>query len=252
MIRLARLFANPFLDEEVSFMELLNCATDTQQRLIANNPGSVYNGIINGLTVALATVDQCATDDIVKLGLRKGAKAAKGIFRDSLSRHIGKLHAKVTGHFGPGDPAITTIFAGGREIFGDCQDDDLRHHLEGVLANLTPHVPAMGATGTQALSDISGLISTWLALFAASESSTGAKTTTEKEKRAAKDNLAAKLHVALLTLALQQATEASALKKAVTSEQAETLAALYFRQDLLEDPGSPEDEEPAPPAPPTP
>lgn len=252
MIRLYRLFANPFLAEEVSFMELLNCATDTQQRLIANNPGAIFNDIINGITTALAIVDQCATDDIVKLGLRKSAKEAKGIFRKSLPEHIGGIHAKFTGHYGIKSPLITAVFPNGRELFARCPDDDLSHHLGGLITNLTPHIPAMGIVGTQAINDANGLLSTWLGLFAASESSTGAKTTTEKEKRAAKENLAAKLHVALLTIALDKAKEASTLKKAVTDAQAETLAKLYFRQDLLEDPGTPEDEEPAPPAPPTP
>jgi hypothetical protein len=111
------------------------------------------------------------------------------------------------------------------------------------VTNLTPHVAAMGNSGTQALSDISGLLSTWIGLHAASETSTGAKTATESEKRAAKENLAAKLHVALLTIALQEATEASALNKAVTTAQAETTAALYFREDLLKDPVTPEEEE---------
>jgi hypothetical protein len=123
--------------------------------------------------------------------------------------------------------------------------------LAGTVAtagdNLTPHVPAMGPVGAAALGDAGGLLSTWLGLFAASGSTTGAKTTTEKEKRDAKENLAAKLHVALLTIALQKATEASDLKRTVTDANSETTATLYFRPDLLVDPAAPpEDEPPAP------
>ena len=249
MIRLARLFMNPFLDEEISTIEIINGATDTHQRLIANNPGAVYNGIISGLTTSLVIMDQCATDDIVKLGLRKGAKQAKDTFRGSLGNHIGKIYGKVTGHFGPDAPEVTTIFANGRTIFNECADDAVSHHLNSLITNLTPHAAAMGAIGAVALGDAGGLLSTWTGLFAASESSTGAKTTTEKEKRAAKENLAARLHIALLTIALQQATESAGTQKAVTTDQAEALAALYFRQDLFVDLTEVVEEEVVPPPP---
>ena len=42
-------------------------------------------------------------------------------------------------------------------------------HLQALVAALTPLAAAMGAT---ALSDASGLLSTWIALYAASEAST--------------------------------------------------------------------------------
>jgi hypothetical protein len=243
MIRLFRLFLNPFTEEEVSFNELVACATDSLQRFVAQNPGAIYNTVITGLSTALATVGACASDDTVKLGLRKAAKQAKDTFREHLPGHLGKVYGKVIGHYGPQAPEVQQVFPSGREIFGKCPDDALDDHLTAVVNGLTPLLPAMGTAGTAAQGDAGGLLSTWLALYAASESSTGLKVETEAEKRAAKENLAAKLHVAFAAVLTVAVGEASAAGHALTLEQAQSVVALYFRQDLLEDPASPEEPE---------
>jgi len=250
MMRLFRIFQNPFILESVSFDELVAGTTDTLQRLIANNPGAVFNSLITSLTTALSQVALCATDDIVKLGLRKAAKQAKDTFRTVLPEQLGKIYSKVAGFYGIKAPQLNMVFPSGREIFHDCTDDALDEHLQAVINGLTPLAAEMGAVGAAALGDAGGLYSTWIGLYSASELSTGSKTATESEKRAARENLAAKLHVALLTLALHRATESSTANKAVTDAEAVDMAALYFRQDLFEDPDSPEEpEEPPPPSP---
>lgn len=243
MIRLYRIFQNPFLDPEISVNELGAGATDTQQRLIANNPGAAFNTLITGLTVALATVATCTTDDIVKLGLRKAAKQAKDTFREVLPKHLGKVHAKVAAHYGVDAPELNQAFPNGREIFHTCPDDQVSANLQAVINGITPLASAMGALGAAALGDASGLLSTWTALYAASESTTGAKTNTESEKRDAKNLLAAQMHLTLLTLALHFVAEAKAAGRSITDEEALEKAALYFRQDLFEDPSSPEEPE---------
>lgn len=256
MIRLARLLKNPFTRKGISFDELVACGTDTQHRFIANNPGGIYNAVINNLTVALVTVGNCATDDIVKLGLRKSAKSAKDSFRSVLPAQLGTLEAKVAGHYGYRSDQVKQLFPSGRDIFNTCADDAVDDHLSAVLTALNALAPAMGATGVDAQGLASSLLSNWIALYAASETSSGNKTTTEMEKRSARQNLAAKLHLALLAVATQAATLASSAGKAITDAEAEAALALYFRQDLLgELPAEEEeddDEEPAPAPGPTP
>lgn len=222
-------------------------ATDTQQRLIAKNPGAAFNTLITGLTVALATVGTCTTDDIVKLGLRKAAKQAKDAFREVLPKQLGKIHAKVVAHYGVDAPQVNTVFPSGREIFHTCPDDQVAPRLQAVINGLTPLAVAMGPLGASALGDAGGLLSTWTTLYAASESTTGAKTSTELEKRDAREVLAAQMQITLLELALNFAKEARAEGRSITDAEAQAKAALYFRQDLLEDPETPE--EPAPPVP---
>lgn len=78
----------------------------------------------------------------------------------------------------------------------------------------------------------------WTAILAASDSSTGAKTTTEQGKRLARENLQLVLFLNLLKLAEMFPREPDRLS-------------LYMQQHLLEIPTSADDEEP-PPAPPTP
>ena len=78
-----------------------------------------------------------------------------------------------------------------------------------------------------ALGDAGGLLSTWLAVYAASESSSASKAATESEKRAARKALEQKLFLNLLFLA------------SLFPGQPEKTA-LYTRQSLLRNPDSPE------------
>ena len=76
-----------------------------------------------------------------------------------------------------------------------------------------------------------------MAVYTASETASGAKTTTEEGKKMARENLQIMLFLTLLKLA------------EMFPRQPEKLP-LYMQQSLLETPSSGDD--PAPPAPPTP
>ena len=79
-----------------------------------------------------------------------------------------------------------------------------------------------------------GLLSSWIAVYNASETSTAAKTTTQEGKKVARENLQLELFFNLLEIA-----------KAFP-RQPEKLA-LYMTQSLLEDPAAPEPEPPPTP-----
>jgi len=112
-------------------------------------------------------------------------------------------------------------------------------HLQTLLTVVTAHaadlVPAIVTLATTLKAD-------WVAIHSASESSTGAKTTTEEGKRLARENLQLILFLNLLKLA------------EMFPRQPDKLS-LYMQQHLLEIPASAagEEEPPAPtPTPPTP
>jgi len=237
MIKLRRLFEVHFRDPEISLNELVAYATDSHQRTIANNPGAAFNAIITATTTALATLGNCTTDDITRLALRKAAKQAKDTFRDALPGNIAKIHGRVVGQYGDPSPQVTQCFPNGRTIFNKCVDDAVDNHLQALINGLTPLAPVMGP---ETLADAGGLLSTWLGLYAASESTTGAKTTTQAEKAAARAALERQLSINALTIALH------------FLDQPE-MADVYFQQHLLEDhPAGEEEEEPPPPPPPGP
>ena len=232
MRELARFFDNPFDDPNVSLDELLAFSTDNLQRMIANNPGAALNTRITATTSALNTVSACSTDDTVKLGLRK---AAKQIFRDALPGNIGKIHGTVTGVYGPGAPEMLAIFPEGRTIFTKATDDALGNNLMQLLTALTVKQAQVGAA---VVADAGGLLSTWTALYAASELSTGGKTTTQAGKANARLNLQLQLFLNLTAL------------MAMFPRLPEKCP-LYMQQSLLEDhPVAPEP--PVPPVPPGP
>jgi hypothetical protein len=231
MISLHRFFINPFDDEEISLDELLAFSTDHLQRMIANNPGAIFAARIVATTASLGVVESCTTDNMIKLSLRKAAKTGKKQFRAALPANMQSVYGMVLAHFAQNSPQMDQIFNEGRSIFTTCADDKLKMHLETTLAGVTAHVAVLGAP---LVADVTGLLTTWNALYAASEASTGAATTTQEGKLAARMGLQLDLYLNLATLMLN------------FPRQPEKLP-LYMRQDLLENhpaglplPGEPE------------
>lgn len=229
MIQLSRYFRIPFSDPAISLNELIAFATDNLQRLIANNPGAVFNNLINGTTTALATLSTCSTDDQTKLAIRKAAKLAKDTFRKALLENIRPVYGALLNKFNDPSPQMTTCFPLGRSIFQTETDDTLRNRLETLVNGLATLIPVMGS---EAHGIASSLLSTWIGLYSASETASGTKTATQLEKNTARAILEKQLTINLLAVAQQHVGN-------------EAMADTYFQQHLLEDPAAPED--PAPP-----
>ncbi len=209
----------PFDDPNIALDELIAFSTDHRQRFVANNPGALWNARITATTVALTAVENCATDDLTKLGLRKAAKAVKNTFREVLPEKVAMIHAVVVAKYGPNAPQLLECFPLGRTIFSQCTDDAVENHLQTMLNGVTAHQADLGPT---VVSDAGGLLSTWTAIWGGSETSGGTKTSTEAAKKTARENLQLELFKNLLTIALN------------FPRQPEKLP-LYMQQSLLED-----------------
>ena len=168
MIDLHRFLQNPFDDKKISLAELIAFSTDHLQRMIANNPGGELAARITATTSALQVVENCATDDQTKLGLRKARKMAKDGFRTALPEKVAKIIAAVAAKFGPNAPEVVECCPEGRTIFRTSPDDQLAMHLQLLLTALTAHQAAIGAGP---VTDAQGLLTSWNAVYAASETS---------------------------------------------------------------------------------
>jgi hypothetical protein len=230
MIDLHRFLEVPFDDRGVSFDELLAFTTDNLQRMVANSPGSLFHERINATTMRLAVVESCLTDDQSKLGLRRGKKAVKETFRRNLPKNVEKIWAVLVAEYGSEGAEVLECFPQGRKVFSSCPDDQVKTHLQTLVTGVTAQQAALG---DEVVDNTNGLLSSWITVFTASETSTGAKMTTEAGKRSARENLQLELFYNLLEIA-----------KAFP-RQPEKLD-LFMRQSLLEDQPV---EEPAPPAP---
>lgn len=219
MIDLHRFLEVPFDDRQVSMDELLAFTTDNLQRLVANNPGSLFNTRITATTTKLAVVESCLSNDQTKLGLRKGKKMVKETFRKNLLKHIEKIWAVLVSEYGSASAEVLECFPQGRRVFSSCTDDQVQTHLQTLSTGVTAHQAALGE---EVVGNAGGLLSSWIAVFSASESSSGAKMTTEAGKKLARENLQLELFYNLLEIA-----------KAFP-RQPEKLD-LFMRQSLLED-----------------
>lgn len=215
---LSRFFENPFDDHNLSTDEVLRFTSDHLQRMIANNPGAILNLRINATTTALTGFTQSLTSDEAKRGARKARKQTKDAFRTSLPTQMAKIYAAVVAKFGPGSPELSECFPQGRSVFASCSDDALESHLRVVIQGITTHQSDVGAS---VLNDASGLLSTWLVVYAASESATGAKVSAQHGKNDARKALQLELFKNLLTLALNFPRQPE-------------MAAVFIQQSLLE------------------
>lgn len=236
MRTLSTFLENPFDDPNISMPELVAFSTDCLQRLTANNAGGELTSHITAITSSLGVVEDCVTQDQGKLGIRKAAKMAKDNFRtDIIPAEVKRIEAGFIAAFGADSPILLEALPQGRNIFNTCRDDQVEVHLLTLHAAATTHAASLApATVTQA----TNLKNNWATIYAASEASTGGKTTTQEGKKLARENLQLMLFLCLLKLA------------GMFPRQPEKLS-LYMQQHLLENPSSPE-EPPPPPAPPTP
>lgn len=182
----------------------------------------------------------CVTDDQTRLGIRKSRKQSKDEFRDNLPAAVAKLLAAVEAEFGPGSPQVVECVPSGRTVFGICRDDELGGHLQTLINGITAHQAQLGAP---LVTRATNLKATWILAYQASETSSGAKATSEQGKRLARENLALMLYLNLVKL------------MEMFPRQPEKCA-IYMQQSLLEVPGGEDDDEPPPapspsPAPPT-
>ena len=230
---ISRFLVNPFDDDGISLDELLAFATDCLQRFVSKNTGNQWNTRITATTTALATVGACSSNDNLKLGIRRAAKQAKDAFRTALAANITRLYGAVIYKFGPQSTQVTLCFPAGRSAFDESTDDALAGLLGPLATHLTTLAPQLGADPGN---DAGGLLSTWIALHAASETSTGGKAATEAEKRTARRALQHELFLNLLELAK------------LLENQPELLGE-YMQQSLLNDPAAPVPPPTPPPGP---
>ena len=222
---------NPFDDSKISLARLIAFATDHLERMSANNASGELTARVAATTSALGLVEDCFTDDLGRLGIRKARKQTKVDFRkDTLPPAVERIEAGLVAAFTSNSPLLTEALPKGRTIFNTCRDDELESYLRTLLNVVTAHaadlVPAIVTLATTLKTD-------WVAIHNASESSTGAKTTTEQGKRQARENLQLMLFLNLLKLA------------DMFARQPEKLS-LYMQQHLLElsTPNEPESPEP--------
>jgi hypothetical protein len=193
------LFTNPFDDIHISFDELKNFTTDHIQRLTAN-PQSALTPRLAPTSAALTAFSATLTADDTKLGQRKGSKHNKNAFRATLPAAIGKIAVAVEAQFNEGSAEFLECFPHGRAEFSHCKDDKLENALQTLINGITAHQPPLAATvGTAATALLTG----WQAVYAPSETATGAKTSSRDAKKAARTALSLELFKNLLTLALQ-------------------------------------------------
>ncbi|HCN31498.1 MAG TPA: hypothetical protein DIT64_22915 [Verrucomicrobiales bacterium] len=233
MRRLTYYLENPFDAPSISLAELLAFSTDNLQRMSANNAGGELTARITATASALGLVQDHLTDDTGALGIRKARKQAKDDFRqNNIPGEVKRIEAGFISAFPAGSPVIQEALPHGRSVFNTCTDDTVESHLETLANAATTH----SASLAPAIVTLAGtLLTEWVAIYEASEDSTGEKTTTQESLRAARENLQL-----MLFLNLNKLGE-------MFPRQPEKLS-LYMQEHLLRDPASPEEpEEPEPP-----
>lgn len=189
---------NPFDDKGISMAELIAFSTDHLQRMIANNPGGELTARIAATTSALGQVEDCVTDDQGRLGIRMARKQAKSDYRrDVIPPGVERVEAGFIAALGADSPVLLEALPKGRNIFNTCRDDEVEMHLQTLLNAVTTHSASLAPATVTLATDLKN---NWATIHAASEDSSGSKTTTEEGKRQARQNLQLMLYLNLVKL----------------------------------------------------
>src|SRR3954462_11740735 len=124
MIDLVRFFRNPFVDQRISLSQLVIFAGQHLARMVAMNPGGVFDERIAATTDALAAFRGSNVDNCITFGLRKGFVLAKETFRALLHEKLARIHGAVVVAYGAKAPELTECFPKGRTVFTTCVDEE--------------------------------------------------------------------------------------------------------------------------------
>lgn len=187
---LYRYLEDPFNDDNVSANNMASFTTDSIQRMIANNPGGVLNARIAATSTAFDAFDASITDDTVRKAVRKNRKQAKNDTKASLPLAVKNILVKVEAKLGANTPVLVEFCPDPPSAFTRYRDDEVDNKLGVIVAGAEAN---LAQTGQEVLDEAQQLLATWMAVYNASEESTGAQTVTIEQKRAARAALNAEL-----------------------------------------------------------
>ena len=232
MYDLHRPFYNPFDDVHIGINGLAAFTTDHLGKMTNNNTGGFLTTRIAATQSVFGTFNTAFQADLGKLGERKTSKQAKTDYRKTLNEGASKIQLALQNKYTKKSPLLATFFPTGLSKFNAVTDDQVTNAWTTLITALTAHQAELGA---QIVTDATTLKNGWVAVYAPSESASGAKDSTMAAKNAARQALQLELCKNWLTIALQFPRQPEKLD-------------VYMQQSLLE----PHNPTPTPPTPPTP
>ena len=192
-------FKNPLNDPGISMDQLLTFGTNHLARLIANNTLAVITARITATTAALAQVESVFDDDATQSALRKARNEIKDNYRKALLVSVESVYGAIIAKVTSKSVIITECLPEGRTVFSRCKDDRVESNLNVLIDGVTAHTAELSA---QLVTDATALLTGWLAVYNASETTAGVKSNTIIDKQTARNNLQLEIFRNILTLAL--------------------------------------------------
>jgi hypothetical protein len=236
MIDLIRFFINPFDDERISKAELQTFGVAHLAEMIAQNSDGALSANIAVTTTLLGTMETKLGTETLKLGIQKARVRAKDDYRLHIVEEVGKVQGAVHSTYGKKHAKNEEIFPEGASIFSSCDDAMLEAKLDALHDALETNQSELGSTPRNL---VDTLLVQWTLIFGQSSTGKAGRNTALNDAKIASKLLRAQLFDNLQTCAKKWPGQLDR-------------AALLFPQHLLENPASPEDEEPPTPTPPAP
>lgn len=235
MLDLIRFFINPFEDPEISKAELQTFGVAHLAEMIAQNTDGTLSANIASTTSLLTTLNTKLGSETLKLGIQKARVRAKDDYRQHIVDELGKVQGAVHTTYGKKHPKNDEIFPEGASIFSSCEDAQLDEKLDALHDALTTNQPELGSNPRNI---VETLRTQWELIYGSSNTGKAGRSTALNDAKLAAKALRTQLFDNLLVCARKWHGQLDR-------------ARLLFPQHLLENPASPEDEEPGP-TPPTP
>lgn len=150
MKKISDLFSDFFDNERISNLRLDTYAKDHLARIVANNPGSVFDSIITNTQDAISKFGQALNAIGGDIGDRKASTFTKNQAREAFNAFIRQKEGIIKGTFGKPSAAYTQFFPDGLSPFSTASDQGYELLLNNIKDRAAQYETELGIPfGTQ-------------------------------------------------------------------------------------------------------
>ena len=148
------LFTDFFNKPIITNERLGTFALDHIARVVANNPGGVFAGIIASTQTATEALGAAYVQKDATMGDQKGSTSTKNLARKAFSAYISQQEGTIRGKFGKTSEAYIQFFPNGLSAFNKATDTGYGLLVQNIVNRATQYVADLGVPFKDAVTEL--------------------------------------------------------------------------------------------------
>ena len=145
MLNLTKFAVNHFDTDRISDDNMKKLAETTWQRLLANNPGNIYNQLITDTATAYTDYYGSVTDEDVKTAIKEGSTVAMNGALKTFKATVSQKEGIVRGTYGADSPTYQEFFPHGITEYSNATLANAQTLYDRMVSAATAHVAELTA-----------------------------------------------------------------------------------------------------------